>query len=383
MQKSLTLCIDMKKLSVIFLICSIFSACHHIDEWDNDVYGNFDALWTILDQHYCFFEEKGVDWDQIGATYRAKLKADMDDYELFDVCSDMLAELKDGHTNLISWFNVSYYKNWWTDYPQNFDLRLIQEHYLNFDYHSSGVVTWKLLEEDNIGYIYIPTFSYGFSESFLDYALYSMKDADGLILDVRDNGGGDLTNVEQLVGHFLLETTTVGYITHKTGTGHSDFSDPYPLVYEAATEHVRWFKPVIVLTNRSTYSAANTFVSIMKELSQVAIIGDTTGGGSGMPYSSELPCGFSVRFSGSPTYNLQMECTESGIDPNFKINMDSELANDGIDIIMEAAKIIIKLVVEEMNKDNTESDTQSVSPALVSTKDVLEHYQKYNASFVN
>ena len=29
--------------------------CHSLDKFDNDYYGNFDALWTILDQHYCFF----------------------------------------------------------------------------------------------------------------------------------------------------------------------------------------------------------------------------------------------------------------------------------------------------------------------------------------
>jgi len=31
------------------------TSCHSIEEWDNDHYGNFDALWTILDEHYCFF----------------------------------------------------------------------------------------------------------------------------------------------------------------------------------------------------------------------------------------------------------------------------------------------------------------------------------------
>ena len=32
-----------------------FGACHEPEEFDNDVYGNFDALWTSVDQHYCFF----------------------------------------------------------------------------------------------------------------------------------------------------------------------------------------------------------------------------------------------------------------------------------------------------------------------------------------
>ncbi len=38
------------------------ASCHHIDSWDNDPVGNFEALWTIVDEHYCFFKEKDVDW---------------------------------------------------------------------------------------------------------------------------------------------------------------------------------------------------------------------------------------------------------------------------------------------------------------------------------
>lgn len=29
-------------------------SCHSVDKWDNDPEGNFDALWTIIDRHYCF-----------------------------------------------------------------------------------------------------------------------------------------------------------------------------------------------------------------------------------------------------------------------------------------------------------------------------------------
>ena len=51
------------------LICAIltlgFMACHSIEEEDNTIMGNFDALWNILDRHYCFFDRKGVDWDEV------------------------------------------------------------------------------------------------------------------------------------------------------------------------------------------------------------------------------------------------------------------------------------------------------------------------------
>ena len=323
--------------------------CHSIETWNNDFYGNFDALWTILDEHYCFFESKNIDWKATGERYRAAIDPEWDDKQFFNHCAAMLDELKDGHTNLISWFNVSYYRNWWSDYPQNFNLRLIQEHYLDFNYFSGGGMIYKLLEDRNVGYMYYASFSASFGDSFLDEMLYSMRETDGLIIDVRDNGGGDMTNVERLVSRFLSEEICAGYISHKTGPGHKDFSEPFAYYYSPAENHVRWLKPVIVLTNRSTFSAANNFVSVMKNLPNVAIVGSVTGGGSGMPFSSELPCGWAVRFSGSPVYDADMHLTEHGVapTPGGEIDMDTDLATKGIDTILEFAIEVLNRAAED------------------------------------
>ena len=53
----------MKKIYLLFLMLLTLSACHEVEEWEDDPRGNFNALWTILDEHYCFFEEKNVDWN--------------------------------------------------------------------------------------------------------------------------------------------------------------------------------------------------------------------------------------------------------------------------------------------------------------------------------
>ena len=71
-------------------------SCHDHEEWSNDAYGNFDALWTILDEHYSFFGYKQIDWKATGERYRAKIFPGMTSQELFGLCSDMLKELKVG-----------------------------------------------------------------------------------------------------------------------------------------------------------------------------------------------------------------------------------------------------------------------------------------------
>jgi len=159
-----------------------------------------------------------------------------------------------------------------------------------------------------------------------------------LILDVRNNGGGILTLAERLAARFTNQKILTGYISYKTGKGRNDFSSPEPIYLEPATDRVRWQKPVAVLTNRRSFSSTNDFVSKMRQMPKAVIIGDKTGGGSGLPFSSELPNGWSVRFSASPMFDPDMNHTEFGIEPDIKVNMESQDIQKGIDTIIETAR---------------------------------------------
>ncbi len=332
-------------LALIVGLCGVWLAgCHDVAEYADDPRGNFEALWKILDEHYCFFEQKGIDWDEIHGRYSPRISDEMTREELFDVCAAMLDALKDGHVNLTTPFNTSYYRKWWSDYPQNFSARIIEESYFNFNYRQSSGMTYGILNE-NIGYLRYPSFATPVGEGNLDNLLIFLRNTQALIIDVRDNGGGDLTNVRTLVSRFISEPIVAGYISHKTGPGHNDFSIPRPFTYNPADAgRIRWGKPVVVLTNRSTYSAANNFVSIMKLLPGVTIVGATTGGGSGMPYSSELPCGWGVRFSACSLLDARGESMEQGVTPSegCAIDMDPTEALRGIDTILEFAIMLIQ-----------------------------------------
>ena len=160
----------------------------------------------------------------------------------------------------------------------------------------------------------------------------------GLIIDVRDNGGGSVENARTLASRFTNKDLFVGYIMHKTGPGHSEFSEPKKRYIETNKYHLRWQKPVVVLANRGSYSATNTFVSDMKCLPLVTVMGDVTGGGSGMPMSSALPNGWSVRFSASPMLDVDGNHIEFGVAPDIAVSLDKEAACNGIDSIIEAAR---------------------------------------------
>ena len=198
------------------MLAAVMAGCHEAPEYKDDPYGNFDALAAIVGERYCFFEEKGIDWEKLCRQYRAEIKPDMNQLELFDICSRLLDELQDGHVNLSSRFNTSYYRKWWSDYPQDFNLRTLQQYYLDFDYMQTSGISYKMLT-DEIGYMYYPSFSSGISSTSLDYILAILHESKGLIIDIRNNGGGLLTNIDTLVGRFIEENTAGGYIRHKTG----------------------------------------------------------------------------------------------------------------------------------------------------------------------
>ena len=66
-------------------------------------------------------------------------------------------------------------------------------------------------------------------------------------------------------------------------------------------------------------------------------MGDRTGGGSGLPFSSELPNGWSVRFSACPVLDVNKQHTEFGIDPDIAVSITGEDIQKGRDTIIEAA----------------------------------------------
>ncbi|MCF0212873.1 MAG: S41 family peptidase [Muribaculaceae bacterium] len=341
----------LKHYALCIVLCALglaLNSCHDVEPYTDDPVGNFDQLWRILDEHYCFFAEKDIDWDDVYSRYRPRVSNDMTATELFNVCAEMLDELRDGHTNLASAFNTSYYHAWWSDYPQNYNERVVEQYYFNFNYLSIGSIRYGILPE-NIAYMRYPSFSSTIGEGNLDNILAYCSTADGLIIDIRDNGGGYVDMVQTLVARFIDKPTLAGYIMHKTGPGHNDFSEPYAYSFNPAAEgRIRWAKPVVVLTNRSTFSAANDFVSVMRYLPNVSIVGARTGGGSGMPFNSELSNGWSVRFSACSVLDAQGKTTEMGIDPSAgcAVDLDEEEVLKGRDTMLDFA---VNLLINAKN----------------------------------
>lgn len=330
-------------LLILLLSTAMAVSCVDEDEFDDSPRGNFEALWKIIDEHYCFFgyktEAYGLDWNEVYARYSRQVNDGMSNAQMFEVLGNMLGELKDGHVNMYASFDQARYWSWKEDYPANYSDSL-QRRYLGTDYKISSGMKYRKLD-DNIGYIYCGSFENQIGSGNLDNILLSLATCNALIIDVRDNGGGLLTSAEKLAARFTDKELLVGYISHKTGTGHNDFSSLEAQKLKPSSG-IRWHKKVAVLTNRSVFSAANEFVKYMKCCPDVVIVGDKTGGGAGLPFSSEMPNGWVVRFSACPMYDKEKHCTEFGIEPDYNVGLTDEDFRKGKDTIIEFARGLLR-----------------------------------------
>lgn len=118
----------------------------------------------------------------------------------------------------------------------------------------------------NIGYLHIQGMNWS---SFLDFEreLYDVGyGKDGLIIDVRDNGGGFTAD------HLLTALTQPRHaITVPRGGGPG-----YP---QSRMVYATWSKPIVVLCNQNSYSNAEIFSHAIKNLGRGKLVGVRTAGG--------------------------------------------------------------------------------------------------------
>jgi len=155
---------------------------------------------------------------------------------------------------------------------------------LEFGMHPSGV-----------GYLHIPSFAPRADlDREVDSALDAMRNAPGLVVDIRDNSGG--FSHPWIVGRFLERRTqtTVSFI--KNGAGHGALRSQ--LGFDGPTGPWQYGGRVVLLVNDLTGSAADLFTTELRSSKQVTVLGSTTHGNlSGTAAYAVLTCNLIVRIS--------------------------------------------------------------------------------------
>lgn len=328
----------MKNIIFVLLLAFSLASCEAVifeDDPASDPVANFEALWQEIDKGYSFFEFKDINWDSVYNVYRPKVTPSTRTLELYDIMADMLFTLRDGHVNLETGFNRSRNWRWFLDFPTNFDEALLQRNYWQDQEWYTGPLIHTVIDS-TIGYVRYRSFGSRFSESQLDLVLARFENANGIIIDVRDNGGGFSDLPLLMASRFADERRLAYQFVVKNGPGHNDFTEPVEVYVESEGER-QFTKPVIILTNRLCYSATNFFVTIMRNFPHVTIMGDWTGGGGGTPASGELPNGWIVRYSSTQTFTPDGFNVEDGVPPDIPVSLTTADRLRGVDTILERA----------------------------------------------
>lgn len=339
----------MKKILLItIVVLSLFSCEKMIFDKDSSSVNpkeNFEYLWNQIDTKYSYLNlvrQPGgdkVDWNKVKSDYSAKIYEGMTDDSLFNVLGAMMNELQDDHTNLISNFNISVYGRNKLG-QDNFDWRIVEDNYLPRNYNRSGPFRHDTLKGGEIGYIRFPAFTGGVDEINMDYILNKYKNSKGLVLDLRENGGGAVADVFSLLSRFVEKDVTVYYTRLKNGPGHDDFTDAEPAVLKP-NDGVSYTKKIVMLVDRGTFSAGSFTSLATKAIPNIVLMGDTTGGGLGLPNGGQLPNGWTYRFSITQALTLDTKSPdyENGVPPDVAVSIDwTDLKTDEI---IEAAIVEI------------------------------------------
>jgi C-terminal processing protease CtpA/Prc len=130
---------------------------------------------------------------------------------------------------------------------------------------------------NKIGYIYYSRFSGNISEyGKFDLVLQYLKETKGLIFDIRNNGGGNNVSTFYMIKRLISSPLEGTRWTIKGG-------GVYPLETYYPEGDYQYTKPIVVLINGASFSSAEGFANLCKKISHITLIGDTTGGGSGVP----------------------------------------------------------------------------------------------------
>ena len=308
---------------------------------------NFEVLWKTFHERYPFFELRNVDWEEQYDIFRPKVTSKTSDDALFDIFCRMLGPLNDGHVELKArasgdrktrYFNPEQKPRFHQEFTRREIKQLFQTSENTLVRHGFGKPTeteaWMLhyCRSSEFGYLRILELE-GIKKLRLITALnriaIDFKDLKGLVIDIRDNPGGDDHIVITIINRFCDRKRVAFHRKTKIGPGKDDFS-PLKTWYLEPEGDSQFTGPIVLLTCDAVFSGAEVFALAMKQLSHVTIIGDHTNGIFSYQLEKNLPNGWEYRLSYQVYLSADMVCYEGkGVPADIELlNKQADIEND-------------------------------------------------------
>jgi len=327
---------------------------------------NFEVLWQTFEDNYAFFKLRNVDWKKAYEQWRPIVTANTTEDSLFGVFCAMLAPFQDHHVNVVipgkKAFKSGQQSRFDKEFPTD-SLRLAFWNMVDNTLSKRGFNKLKFIGPELDGkrlFSYSKSIDYGYlrfdrcvsrgidsdkdakeAGRYLDKIFEDFEHLNGLILDVRNNGGGFDQFSFEVAGRFTQKNLVGMYKrTRKRGGKYEEYVglEDWHIEPKGKTS---FHGPVVVLTNGETLSAADVFALIMKELPQVRIIGENSCGVYSDMYVFTLPNNWFVSLSNQIYYDVNNICYEGIGTP-----VDIVVENNRKDLVEMNDPVLLRAFIE-------------------------------------
>jgi len=329
----------------------------------------FEHFWQTFADHYAFFDKRGVDWQAVYEQYQPLIHENLTEQALFELLSEMLDPLDDGHINLISAFEdfspekykgvtkallEAFAKQSEYDDIQDYADILSQQYNHNlsnyFDENSevdSEVFRWGIID-NSVGYLRIRAMVLDEDNSvasnisaltkIMDQAMAALADTQAIVIDLRDNNGGDDAIALAIAGYFIDQPIEV--VSKFARTEHQQTPVISASVAPASSVYSN---PIAIISASDTASSAEVFLIAMKARSEVFIVGENSNGALSDTLSKGLPNGWQFTLSNEVYLDQAGQSFEvTGIVPDSYVSVFSIASiAKGENVALEAALQIL------------------------------------------
>lgn len=320
----------MKKYLWIVLVTFCFSvtSCNELapkvnapQNYTGDSYSDvFEGFWNGMNMNYVFWDVDPTNWNQVYSTYQpqfanlsavssannqlaeqyftAMTAALIDShYTLtFELTGDMVSPALNRKLSIDKQYPDSIYS-----LPTDFFTSVVTKNYIDASSLKTGTDSITLdgsktvftilmgTIQSNILYLHFNYFAFSQAgtntapllNSFFATVADLPSTIKGIVIDVRENGGGEVTDLDYLVGSMVTTPVTYGYTHSKSGIGRLDYTPWEPAIVSPQPGAVSIQVPIVALADHLSISLAELTTLAIKTLPNGKFIGTTTWGANG------------------------------------------------------------------------------------------------------
>lgn len=303
----------------------------NIDSWSQA----FESFWNGVNYNYAFWSIDPTDWDAVYVKYKPEFEAlDESDlegeeesraaYNMFEELSSTLIDLHmlvvfkqgEGYMFRPGYGKVKersyFHENNILSYLARILPKMKDENRLT-EYKTGNEGEFTAISgiiDGNIVYFYFSSFElsdhYGepanedgiaaVLENYY-YLLDNHQDIKGVVIDVRGNGGGSLSDLDLVLGRFVQDDHVIGYTRYKNGMGRLDYTPWAPAMLHPKGYNRKLNVPIVALADLHSASMAEMTTMSILSMPNGCFVGERTMGANGplIPTND----GFESFYSGS------------------------------------------------------------------------------------